>query len=234
MQYSISALADSNETIRVQGMGELKIMPEVASINYDITTKNKDSKKAQETNNVEAIRIDKLLKSEHKIEEKDLATQGYQVNPDYDWTDNKRVFKGFTVVHHRSILIRNIKDAGKILDELYSTSNTEQKTINIHGIYYFTLKKQQYERECIQLAMDDAEGKAEIMAKKAKRGIKKVLRISDSTQQWQQPTPTPMMYSKSASMSTMSMSERSADTSVPVSSGEMSFTTTVHVEFEMQ
>jgi len=228
-------LGATEETIKVQGNGEIKIVPEVASISYDITTKHKDSKKAQESNNTEANRIDKFLKNDYKIDEKDMATQGYQVNPEYDWSDNKRLFKGFIVVHSRSVLIRNTKDAGKILDELYSAVSTEQKTVNIHGINYLTLKKQQYEKECIGLAMDDARAKAEVMAKSAKRTIKKVLRITDSGYQWQNPPgPVPMMNGRGGGMMAAMSLEKSADSSVPVSSGEMTIATSVHVEFEMQ
>ncbi|MDH4468691.1 MAG: SIMPL domain-containing protein [Bacteriovoracaceae bacterium] len=225
--------AAAEETIRVQGMGELKIIPEVASISFDITTKNKDSKKAQEMNATEANRIEKILKNDYKIEDKDISTQSYQVNPEYDWVDNKRIFKHFSAVHGRTVLVKNTKDAGKILDELYSASSSEQKSINIHGIYYLTLKKQQYEKDGIALAMDDALAKAEVMAKKAKRSIKKVLRISDTNSNWQNPGPIPMANAKSNAMMSVSM-DKDSMSSTPVSSGEMSITTFLNVEYEMQ
>lgn len=224
------AQAADLKTISVRGEGELKVAPDVAIVSLQVRTKAKDAKAAQAANAKEMARVTKVLKSDFGLEGKDVQTSSFSVNPDYRYEGNgKQVFLGYEASHALTVRVKKLDKVGELLDRLPSGRAGEQLAVLLQGVSFDSDKRREHETEALGLAMANAQGRANALAGFAKKSIKGVLRISDSNVQYQPfQSGAPVM----AKMMTMAGGAE-ADQGTQISQGEITITSNVAVDYEM-
>ncbi len=221
------ALAESLvKTISVKGEGEIKVKPDRATIMLTVRTKAKDAKTAQAKNAREMARVDKLLKTSFGLEARNIQTSSFQLQPEHRYHPNgKQEFLGYMVDHSLSITLRQLDRLGSLLDNLVSDGKDDVAVL-LQQVQFGSDKQKEQEIQAMELAMQNAEARARALARFAKRDIKGVLRISDSSVNFQPPPFHRMMGGAE-----MEATKMTADTQV--STGEITVQSNVAVEYLM-
>jgi len=143
-----------NYKMNINGKGNVMVDPDIATVSLGVTTENKELKAAQQENAVKSTQVLNSL-TNNGIEQKDIKTEAYTINPEYDYIEGKQVFRGYKVTHTFKVTIKNLKKVGEIIDSAVASGanmvNNINFTISNPSIYY---------RKALNLAIDDAVRKA--------------------------------------------------------------------------
>jgi uncharacterized protein YggE len=223
--------ADAARTIAVRGEGELKVAPDVAIVSLQVRARAKDAKAAQKANAEEMARVSKVLRGEFGLDAKEIQTSGISVNPDYRYErDGKRVFLGYEALHSLNARVKKLDRVGELLDKLPIGKAGDKRAVLLQGVSFDSDKRRDHETEALGLAMANAQARAAALAGFAKKGLKGVLRISDSNVNFRPYEPA---MRGEAKMMTMMDSSAGSAPGTEVSAGEITITSNVAVEYEM-
>ncbi len=140
--------------VTVNGKGIVSAEPNIAYINVAVKTLNKNIKKAQTEN---AKQMDNVMKELMAlgIDKKDIQTQNYSVDEDYDWINDREVFKGYEIRNSITIKVRDLTKAGDVLDKSISAGANVA-----NGIHFDLENRDELYNEALKLAMKSADSKA--------------------------------------------------------------------------
>ncbi len=113
--------------ITVSGKGEITAIPDIAQFSFSVTEEAKTTKEAQEKATVKTNAAIAYLRSV-KIDDKDIKTVGYNVNPRYEYVKDqsvigcvgmgcpgKQIINGYEVSQTIQVKVRDTTQAGTIL-----------------------------------------------------------------------------------------------------------------------
>ncbi len=174
--------------ITVAGKGEAFTVPDIAEFSFSVVKEAKTVPEAQKQATDASNAILAYLKTAG-IEDKDVKTIDYSVNPQYEWQtaaaqicrqgycppEGKQVLIGYQVNQSVSVKVRKIDDAGKLLSGV-----GEKGATNISGIQFTVDEPEKVEREARQKAIADAKTKADALAKDLGVKIVRIVQYSDS------------------------------------------------------
>lgn len=210
--------------ISIEGRGEVRAAPDMATINSGVTTQAATAREALDANNTAMNELIETLKGAG-IEPRDIQTSGFSVTPNYVYTDARDEngyslppkIDGYQVSNSVSIIVRELGELGSILDQSVTVgANT------VNGISFSVADPTELLDEARRAAFEDARGRAELYADVAGATLGDLESISER-QDFNAPQPYPM-YARS---------EMAASADVPVEAGEMTFSVTVNVAWEL-
>jgi uncharacterized protein len=208
-------------TITVMGEGKITVQPDVAYVNLGVTTKGKTANEAQTLNAKAFAAVEKVLLEQFGVAKKDMKTNGFHVSPEYSYPEKGQpTVTGYSADHMIVVTYRNLDKLGMLVD---AASKAGANRMN--GIQFGTEKGEAYDLQAIEKAMASAEAKANVIAKSAKRSVKGVLNVQ---QQGYNSGPIPMY-----GMSKVAAEAASDSAVTPIQPGEMEYTVTVTVTYEM-
>jgi len=148
--------------IWVTGVGKVAVVPDVAVLSLGVETQEATVAEAQQKT-AEAMDAVMNVLDSYNIEEKDIQTQQYSIQPVYSWDDNKRqqTLIGYRVTNTVIVKIRDIDDAGGIIDAAVATGGDYTR---INSIYFTVDEPEACYEEARNKAMADAKDKAEQLA----------------------------------------------------------------------
>jgi hypothetical protein len=211
---------NGKNTLEVTGRGEIKIKPDTAYLTLSVeTTAKKASDAAKENADRMKSVLDKL-KSQIGKDDK-ISTTGYRLFPLYDYNEKtkKTELTGYRATNEVVVETKNLNDLGKLID-----SATQVGANRIENLSFGTDKKEQYRKEALAKAVQDAKETAEIVAKASGVKIVRILRISPS---YEVPVPVYRELGIKARVAA-----EAAPT--PIEPGELTVTATVNVVYEIQ
>jgi uncharacterized protein YggE len=209
-------------TINVNGQGELSITPDVAYVTFALVTKAPTAKEAQSKNAEGFANVQKVLFDTYKLDKKDVQTSGFQVQPVYTYSNKEEPkITSYTTTQSIQATYRELTKIGVLLDDLSGAGINQ-----INGIQFDTEKRQEYEIQAIDNAMNNAASKAKAIAKNAGKELKGVINV---TQGGNTSTP-PIIYNHQ--MMKMAETSASASPETSISPGELKITTSVSVQYE--
>jgi uncharacterized protein YggE len=106
-QTSEVAVCDSSRSIQVSGAAVVNVTPDRALIKLGVQSNGKSAKEAQARNAVTIRQVVMALKT-LGIEEKDIATDWYIIEPLYDDYDSLHI-KGYRIYNIIEITLRDVK-----------------------------------------------------------------------------------------------------------------------------
>lgn len=221
---STSYAMAKDRSIQVQGECHKKLLSDRASVQITVEIKEKGLESATEKLAKKYNQLQKKIK-DLKLEDLEIKTTHYQVNPEYNWANNKREFIGYLAsmgLQIETSEIDRLPLAFGIATEL-SISNVG----NLNTFLSSDLIKKEY-RKCLGVALLDAESKAKMMAKTLKLEIGAALAISEGPEQNINP-PIPIH-----TMGFKSMQASSLESSPEISPSKETFKTQVSVIFELK
>ncbi|HEY8279031.1 MAG TPA: SIMPL domain-containing protein [Bdellovibrionota bacterium] len=225
--FPLPALCAPERIVSVQGEGEVKIKPDLAHLYLNVQSKAKDAKTAQDKAAKEMKRLQNVLTDSFKIEEKDIQTMNYDLQPDYRYeqASGKQILTGFRVTHGLNVKVRKLDKVGDLLDKVSSPGSAEL-SVSVNSIQFDTDKRKAYEVQALESAMSNAKERAEALAKFSNRRLKGVITVSDGQMQ------SPPVFFRGRMEKAM-MADSAAASGTSVQAGEIEIKTTVRVEFEM-
>lgn len=178
---------EARNVITVSGTGEIYAKPDLALVNFSVVTEKKtvEGTMAENTKKMNAV-IDSVKKQ--GVEEKDLKTTTFAINPRYEWRKDeflreKRILVGYEV---RQTLEVKIRDLAKIGDVIQAATDSG---VNQVGDLQFTIDKQdELKSQARKEAIEKARAKANEMAEQL--GVK-LVRITNFSESGIVPIPYP-------------------------------------------
>jgi uncharacterized protein len=176
--YFMNQQLPSSKTISVTGESTQKVMPDLVGVYFTVETSAKTSQEAKDKN---SEIVDKVIADLIKqgIAKENIATENFNIYPDYSWANNKQTLLGYKATHsmkvelssNQSEKIGNIIDAGVNAGALISYINFELSTE----------KQNQYKAEALKAAAQDAKIKAESVASGLGKKLGDIVSTSDSS-----------------------------------------------------
>lgn len=207
-------------TISLSGHGEVKSAPDMAYVTTGVTTQAATAAEALAANTAAMNTLFTALK-DAGIEEKDMQTSNFMVQPRYDYNDGKQppLLVGYDVSNTVTVTVRKLEGLGALLDKVVQAGSNQ-----INGITFDISKPDAAMDEARKLAAADAAHKAKIYAEAMGVTLGPVLSVSEGVNN--QP-PVPMLRGK------VMMAEAAA-APVPVAAGEQALGIDVNVTWEIK
>lgn len=214
---SIAMAEDSPiPTMTLNGTGEVSSEPDMAIVTSGLTTQGKTAREALDANNVAMREIFAVLESAD-IAPIDIQTSNFSVQPEYNRnsSSNSQRITGYAVSNNVTVTVRDLDNLGKMLDSFVTVGANQ-----IFGVNFSVSETDGLFEAARNAAVADAMAKAELYAQAANFEIKRILSISEGGRSQPQ-------------MQEMAMMRMAADSSVPVSGGQLTFSSTVSISWEI-
>lgn len=229
LRFIGSGVSASN-TISVSGEGEVFAVPDSAVFSATVREKAKEVKDAQDAATKKINDIVAYLK-QGGIEDKDIKTADYSINPDYEWKQSacpqgvfcppgKQVLVGYQVSQTLSVKVRDMKKAGDFLSGVGSRGATE-----VSGLSFTIDDEDALKAEARDEAITQAKEKAEALAKSLGVSLVRVVGFSEGGDR-------PIYYAKAAMVEAGIGSASSAAPEIPV--GENKIVSNVNIVYEIR
>jgi hypothetical protein len=220
----------ATNTISVDGTGDVFAVPDTATFSYSVMSTGKDVTTAQTTVNTAGNKIMDYLKAQG-IDEKDVQTTDYSVNPHYEYGQSvctsgycppgKQTLTGYDVSESVTVKVRDTKKAGDILSGIGSKGAT-----NLSGLSFTIDDQTKLEADARTKAIDDAHKKADELAKELGVSLVRVVGFSENGR-------GPIYYSKSMAMDAGGVAAQAAP-APEIATGQNKITSNVSVTYEIR
>lgn len=213
------AFADEQpRTISVSGQGKVSSPPDMASIQTGVETQAATANDALLANNAAMEKILEVLKKHH-VASKDVQTTSFNISPVYKRDVRNRSLTeivGYRVQNQVRVKVRNLPDLGKVLDALVQAGSNR-----VSGISFGVDDPTGLLNQARSKAMADAKSRAGIYAQAAGVKAGRIRTISEQALHIPRPMQRGTMFAAA---------ERAA---VPIATGELDFSVTVHVVYDL-
>ena len=222
----------ATNTISVDGTGDVFAVPDTATFSYSVMDTAKDVTTAQTSVNTKGNAIMAYLKSQG-IDEKDIQTTDYSVNPQYEWSQSacpnggycpggKQILTGYQVSETVSVKVKDTTKAGALLSGIGSKGAT-----NLSGLSFTIDDQVALEAEARTKAITDARAKAEELAKELGVSLVRVVGFSENG------GGRPIYYAKAMAMDSGISTAPSAP-APEIATGQNKITSNVSVTYEIR
>lgn len=165
---------EGDKTIAVEGKSETFVVPDTASVSFSVT------KKAQTTDvvmNSVNERMEILLKELTRVgvEEKDIKTTSYNVQPEYSYNDGKQIFEGYRATQRVEVVIRDMDNVSDVLATVNSAD-----VDNVSQLTFFVDDEEAVKDELRKEAIENAKKNAQELAKDLGVGLSDIVGYSDT------------------------------------------------------
>jgi len=168
-----SVTTQKSTTFDVSGEGKVSAAPDIATFTAGIQANGTTVKAAQDQINTIINNVSKAIK-DLGVEEKDIQTTNYNINPNYDFREGQRI-TGYTAGTNLQIKVRQIDNINAVIDA--ATANGANQ---VSGITFDVDDKTKLQNEAREKAVADAKSKAENAAKVAGFRLGKIINYSES------------------------------------------------------
>lgn len=227
---------EEKSSLSVSGSYSVKVSPDIAYITVGIDTFAINPKDAQKENKVKMDSVFKKL-VELDIEDKDIQTINYSINPRYEWKDveeknaegmvirkNERILIGYDVNNTVRVTVRDLAKTGNVIDVTVEEGVNKANSIAF-GISD-AVKNEKY-LEALKGAVENAKAKADTIASVYSIDLGAPFAISEGSSYI--PSPIYRNYDYGLSKAAVAFDE---SISTPVSAGEMEISANVSVVYK--
>ncbi len=207
----------------IDGVGEVVATPDMAIITSGVTTDGKSAREALDANTAAMNALFEALRAAG-IEERDIQTSGFSVQPNYVYSDQRDasgyqlppVISGYRVSNNVTARVRDLDILGAVLDQAVTVgANT------ISGVSFMVADTDALYAEARRLAVGNAREKAEQIVDAAGVELGRIRSISEAG----------VVQPFEMSMARFDMAAEAAP--VPVAAGEITFVSTLSIQWEL-
>lgn len=212
-------------TISVSGEGRAFVTPDIAQISVGVQTGRQGTAAgAMERLKTSMDKVIAAVKAEG-VEEKDINTESFYLNPVYDYTTSGQIPRGFEASQSLRIKVRDLDNVSAILGAATVAG------ANQSGGVQFTVDDPEAKRsEAREEAIEKAKAKAAVLADQLNVKLGKILSFSEGYAGG--PIP-PMYYSRDAyGVGGADMAQEKAIVQLPVGEQEVNMSVTITYEIE--
>ncbi|MFA7309925.1 MAG: SIMPL domain-containing protein [Candidatus Paceibacterota bacterium] len=229
-RYIGSGVAASN-TINVSGEGEVFAVPDTATFSVSVIETAKDVTTAQTAAVKKGNDIVAYLKSQG-INEKDIQTTDYSVNPQYEYTQGvcpssgycppgRQVLTGFQVSETLTVKVRDTTKAGTLLSGVGTRGAS-----NVSGLSFTIADEDLLKAQARDKAIAQAKAKAEVLAKSLGVNIVRVVGFNEND-------GDRIYYAKTMALG-MGGADSAAAPAPEIQTGQNKITSNVNITYEIR
>lgn len=218
-------------TITVQGEGEVQATPDIGEFSFSVRAEGEDAETAQ-TKSAEAINAILAFLEGSDVEDKDIKTQNYNLNPKYRYErevcesgtycpPGEAIIDGYEVSQMVSVKVRDLDKSGDLISGVGSLGAT-----NISSLQFTIDDESVLKAQARKIAIVDAQNKAKKLASDLS------VRIVRMTGFYEDEGSFPPMYYAKSEMAMDSAMGGAVAPSIPT--GENTINSTVSITYEIK
>jgi hypothetical protein len=163
--------------ISVTGNGKVTGKPDVAKLTLGVSAEADTVEKARTQ---AAASLDAMIKSlkDNGIAEKDIQTQQFNIEPQYDYNEGKQRLRGFRVTNIVTATLRDINKTSQAVDDAVRAGGNDTQ---IQGLSFTIDNPEDLKKQAREKAVADARAKAETLAKSAGVSVGDAITISETS-----------------------------------------------------
>jgi uncharacterized protein YggE len=219
LPLAASAQEPPSRTIVVSGTGEASAVPDQAQVSAGVTVQAATAEEALDANTAAMERVFDTLE-DAGIEERNIRTSNFSVNPEYepyrDDNPNPRRIVAYQVSNQVTAIVDNIDNLGATLDALVRSGANQ-----INGVSFSIADPDPLEEEARRAAVADAIAKAQTLAEAAGVTLGPIISIQESGGGYQPPGP---VFARAAAF----------EAAVPIATGESTVSVSVSITYGIQ
>ena len=210
-----------SRTIHVTGNGSVVGDPDIATLNLGVSVEKASVEEARETAASTMTAVIESLKA-NDVAEKDIQTENFSIYPQYDYTDDGRVLRGYRVNNTVSAKVRALESLSDIIDDAAGAGGD---IVVVNSIQFMIEDSTPLQTQARALAVKNAEAKAQTLAEAGGVTLGKPVTITEMSAGG----GPPIAFAESAALAA-----DSARSSTPVQAGELTVTVNVTIVYEIQ
>ena len=211
-----------DRTIHVTGSGSVTGEPDIATLDVGVFVEQETVAEAREEAASAMTALINYLKA-NNVAEKDIKTEDFSIYPQYDYTENGRILRGYRV---NNTIWAKIRELGTLSDVIDGVAEAGGNSIVINSIRFMIDDTTPLQTQARSLAVKDAEAKAQTLAEASGVSLGEPVTITESS--YFAGPPTPYAVTSEAVL------DDGARTSTPIVPGELTVTVNVTVVYEIE
>ncbi len=217
--FSVNSITTNKQNLfTVTGTGEVTSVPDTAMINLGVNKKAPTTESAKDQVNKIINQITKDLKA-LGIEEKDIKTTNFSVNPNYNYSPEGQKSDGYNVDANIQVKIKSVDIANQAIDIA-----TRDGATQVGGVQFVPddEKQKELESKARKVAIKNAKEKAESIAADAGIHLGRIVDVQEN-----EDYPKPVQYEGLQADKVAKQSEPTK-----LNPGENKITSTVSLSYE--
>jgi uncharacterized protein YggE len=211
-------------SVTVNGSCQKELTPDLASLNMVAMATNPKDLKAAANEAVKIYESARARIAALKLKDAEFTTSEYNVQPVYDWANNKQTLRGYQARIGLRVSSTEVERMGEVMAQA-----TEAKMVDV-GMWQLQVSPAKFkdaQKSCLASAVVDARNNAERMAQAAGAKLGNVLTM---TQEGSAPPPVMPMYKTMRA----EMIAGDAAQAPGIESGKQDVTVTVQASFSLE
>lgn len=209
-----------DRTIHVTGSGSVVGEPDIATLNLGVSAEKASVEEAREAAASAMTDVIESLKA-NNVAEKDIQTENFSIYPQYDYTDNGRVLRGYRVNNTVRAKVRDLESLSDVIDDAAAAGGD---IVVVNGIQFMIEDATALQTQARALAVKNAEAKAQTLAEASGVTLGKPVTITEI----QSGGGPRIAFAESAAF------DDSARSSTPVEAGELTVTVNITIVYEIK
>lgn len=214
-----AAISADTATIMVSAQADIRVSPDIATINAGVVTQADSADAAMQDNRNKMTAVFDALKKAG-IADKDMQSAGISINPQYRYVENQPPqVTGYQASNSVNVTLRDMAKIGNVIDALIS-----QGVNQLNGPTFDVEDKDSALNEARTQAVAKASARAKLYADAA--GVK-ITRLKNLSEQGMTTPQTPYPMMRMAAMD-------AAGSTTPVAPGEVMLSVSVAMTYEIE
>lgn len=217
---SVCTMADDvAQTVSVTGNGLVKTLPDRAAVQMSIVSRAKELDAAQ----AEAAKVTAAILSltdKLEIKRNKVDTTGATVRPDYRWNrkTEQQELLGYIAERHMNVRVDDLDRLGRLVEGAVAAGVNQVSPPQLESS-----RREAIHREALAMAAKDARANAEVLAETLGAKLGDPISIIDGSTPARPPVPQLRMAAQAME----------SDSAATYNAGDLTFTATVTVVFEL-
>lgn len=204
--------------ISVSGTGQASGAPDLALLDLGVSTEGKTVKEARDAAATAMNAVNDAVKGDG-VAEKDVQTQQFSIEPEYQYPDGKQELIGFRVTNIVEVKVRDLDRVGEVIDDVAAAGG---EVVQVQSLTFTIEKPETLRAQARQEAVADASARAASLADLAGVKLGKPISVTETT-------GTPPIRFGIAAPSAQGGAE-----STPIQPGELEVSVTVDVLYAIE
>ena len=170
-------LQPESRSIHVTGSGSVVGEPDMAALNLGVSVEKETVAEAREAAAVAMTAVIASLKA-NDIAEKDIQTERFNIHPQYDYTENGRVLRGYRVNNTLSARVRALENLSDVIDDAAGAGGD---IIVVNSVQFMIEDPTPLQTQARSLAVKNAASKAQTLAEAGGVTLGKPITITETS-----------------------------------------------------
>ncbi len=212
----------ASRSIHVTGSGSVTGEPDIATIYLGVSVEKESVEAAREEAASAMTAVIESLKT-NDIAENDIQTENFSIYPQYDYTDEGRVLRGYRVNNTVNATVRELESLSDIIDDAIGAGGD---IVVVNSIQFMIDDPTPLQAQARTLAVENAKAKAQTLAEASGVRLGKPITITETTRT----VGPPIAYAESAEFA----ADDGARSSTPIQAGELTVTINITIVYEIE